>query len=104
VVNAFSYCMENFDRMKNEPYNLGLDSANISKWELCLEIKKKIPNFWFTVYSGEEWAKDPDKRNYIVSNEKLAKAGFKATTSLQDGIEELIKGYQILKRNEYSNV
>lgn len=106
VAKAFIYCLENFDRMKNEPYNVGLSSANLSKWELCEEIKKQIPEFGFTEYKGEPWAKDPDKRNYIVSNEKIEVAGFKAKTSLQEGIAELIKGYQVLRRTQFqfSNV
>ena len=90
--------------MKNEPYNVGLSTANLSKWELCEEIKKQIPEFWFTEYKGEDWAKDPDKRNYIVSNAKIEAAGFEATTSLQEGITELIKGYQVIRRNQFSNV
>lgn len=106
VAKAFIYCLENFDRMKNEPYNVGLSSANLSKWELCEEIRKQIPEFWFTEYEGEEWAKDPDKRNYIVSNEKIESTGFKAKTSLQEGITELIKGYKVIKREDrrFSNV
>ena len=106
VTKAFIHCLENFDSMKNEPYNVGLSSANLSKWELCEEIKKQIPEFWFTEYKGEEWAKDPDKRNYIVSNEKIEATGFKATTSLQEGIAELIKGYKVIKGEDrrFSNV
>jgi nucleoside-diphosphate-sugar epimerase len=104
VAMAFIHCMNNFDKIKNECYNFGLSCANISKWELCEEIKKQIPQFWFTEYSGEEWATDPDKRNYIVSNEKIEATGFKATTTLQEGITELIKGYQVMRRNQFSNV
>ncbi|MCK4431296.1 MAG: NAD(P)-dependent oxidoreductase, partial [Candidatus Aminicenantes bacterium] len=106
VTKAFIHCLENFDRMKNEPYNVGLSNAKLSKWELCEEIKKQIPEFWFTEYKGEEWAKDPDKRNYIVSNEKIESTGFKAKTSLQEGIAELIKGYKVIKRDDrrFSNV
>lgn len=104
VARAFIHCVENFDSMKNEPYNVGLSNANLSKWELCEEIKKQFPNFWFTEYGGEPWARDPDKRNYIVSNEKIEATGFKPKTSLQEGIAELIKGYQVIKRNQFSNV
>ena len=104
VARVFIHCIENFDDMKNESYNVGLSTANLSKWELCEEIKKQIPEFWFTEYKGENWAKDPDKRDYIVSNEKIEAAGFKATTSLQQGIAELIKGYQIIRINQFSNI
>mgnify|MGYP001605861401 CR=1 FL=1 len=100
VVRAFIHCMDNFDRMKNEPYNVGLTEANMSKKELCEEIKKQIPDFYFVEANV---GKDPDKRNYIVSNEKIEKTGFKPKFSLQMGITELIKGYQIIRRNQFSN-
>jgi len=51
-----------------------------------------------------EIGKDPDKRDYIVSNEKIEAAGFKPEYSLQFGIAELIKAYRIVKRNQYANV
>jgi nucleoside-diphosphate-sugar epimerase len=100
VVKAFVHCINNFENMKNEPYNVGLSNANLSKWELCEEIKKQVPDFYFV---EAKIGKDPDKRDYIVSNEKIESTGFKADHSLQDGIKELIKGYQIIKRNKYSN-
>mgnify|MGYP001583466392 CR=1 FL=1 len=101
VARAFTFCLNSFDRMKNEPYNLGLSDCNISKKELCQEIKKQIPNFYFVEAAVGE---DPDKRDYIVSNAKIEKAGFKPAFSLQHGISELIKSYQIIKRSEYANV
>lgn len=90
VARAFMHCMENFEIMKEKVYNVGLSDANLSKWELCQEIKKQVPNFIFFEGEGE----DPDKRNYIVSNEKIEKTGFKPATSLQEGISELIKEFQ----------
>ena len=101
VAKAFIHCLENFDRMKDEPYNVGLSDANLSKWKLCEQIKRQIPEFYFT---EAEVGEDPDKRDYIVSNEKVEAAGFKPESSLQDGIAELIKGYQIIRKNQYSNV
>ena len=101
VARAFIHCLKNFDKMKNEVYNVGLSDANLSKLDLCQEIKKQIPDFVFLV---SEIGEDPDKRNYIVSNEKIEKTGFKPKYSLQEGITELIKGYQIIKRNQFSNV
>jgi len=100
VARAFIHCFNNFDKMINEPYNLGLDEANLSKWELCEEIKKQIPDF---VFIESEIGKDPDKRNYIVSNAKIKKTGFKPKFSLEQGIAELIKGYQIVKQHGFSN-
>ncbi len=101
VAAAFIHAMENFDNMKNQSYNVGLSDANMSKMELCQEIKKQLPDFhFFEAKIGE----DPDKRDYIVSNEKIEKTGFKPKISLQEGIEELIKGYQIIRRNHFSNL
>jgi len=101
AAKAFIHCLENFEKMKNEPYNVGLSDANLSKWELCEEIKKQVPHFYFVEAKIGE---DPDKRDYIVSNAKIEAAGFKPDVSLKNGIAELIKGYQIIKRNSYSNV
>ena len=101
VARAFLHCIKNFDAMKGEAYNVGLSDCNISKLELCQEIKKFVPGFHFI---ESEIGEDPDKRNYIVSNEKIEKTGFKPQYSLIDGIEELLKGYQIIKRNQYANV
>ncbi len=101
VAKAFVYALNHFDKMKNEPYNVGLSDANLSKLELCREIKKFIPDFYFVEATIGE---DPDKRDYIVSNEKIEKAGFKLDVSLSEGIQELIKGYKIIKRNQYANI
>ena len=101
VAKAFIHCLENFDTMKNEPYNVGLSDANLSKWELCQEIKKQVPEFYFV---ESKIGEDPDKRNYIVSNAKIERTGFRPDVSLQDGIAELIKGYQIIRKNQFSNV
>ena len=101
VTKAFIHCLNNFDSMKNETYNVGLSDANLSKWELCEEIKKQVPSLYFV---EAEIGEDPDKRDYIVSNEKIEATGFKPDYSMQQGIEELIKGYQVIKRNQYSNI
>lgn len=100
VVRAFMHAMDNFEAMKNQTYNVGLSDANLSKLELCKEIKKQIPNF---VFLESKIGEDRDRRNYIVSNAKIEKTGFKPQVSLRDGIAELIKGYQIIKRNDFAN-
>lgn len=100
IVKAFLHAMENFDGMKGEMFNLGLSDANLSKFELCAEIQKQLPDFYF---SESPIGKDPDKRDYIVSNAKLENTGFKPDVSLQKGIAELIKGFRIIRRNQYSN-
>ena len=101
VVRAFIHGIENFESMKNEPYNVGLSDANLSKIELCNKIKEFVPNF--TILE-EQIGKDPDQRNYIVSNEKIEKTGFMPKYSLEFGIKELIKGYTIINNNRFSNV
>ncbi len=101
VANAFIHCLDNFNLMKDEPYNVGLSNANLSKMELCEEIKKQVPDFYIT---ESKIGEDPDKRNYIVSNEKIEKTGFTPTVSLQAGIAELIRGFQVVRRSQYSNV
>jgi len=100
VAAAFIYGIKHFEAMKNEAYNLGLDEANLSKRELCELIKKQVPDFFFT---QAPVGKDPDKRNYIVSNKKLEKAGFKARVTIEQGITELLKAYEILHCSEYQN-
>lgn len=101
VAKAFIHCLNNFERVKNEPYNVGLSDANLSKLELCEEIKKQVPDLYFTEAKIGE---DPDKRDYIVSNEKIEKTGYKPDYSIQKGIAELIKGYQVIKRNQFANI
>ena len=101
VAKAFIHSLNHFDKMKNEPYNVGLSDANLSKIELCAEIKKYVPEFYFV---ESKIGKDPDKRDYIVSNEKIEKTGFKPDVSMSMGIKELVKGYQIIKRNQFANI
>jgi nucleoside-diphosphate-sugar epimerase len=100
VTAAFLFAIDHFEQMKNEPYNLGLDEANLSKRELCQLIQRHIPGFYF---KEAEIGEDPDKRNYIVSNAKLEKAGFKASCTLEEGVTELIKAYRIMHISEYQN-
>lgn len=101
VANAFLHAIKNFETMKNEPYNVGLSSANLSKLELAQKIKEYIPSL--TIIEAPI-GEDPDKRNYIVSNEKIEKTGFMPNFSLDDGIKELIKVYTILNNNRFTNV
>jgi nucleoside-diphosphate-sugar epimerase len=101
VARVFSHGLENFEAMKGKPYNVGLDDANLSKLELCAEIKKQLPSF---VYVQAAIGEDPDKRDYIVSNARLMATGFKPEWSLSRGITELTKGYTILRGNPSSNV
>ena len=101
VAKAFLHGLENFETMKGKPYNVGLEDANLSKLELCAEIKKYLPNF---VYLEAPIGEDPDKRDYIVSNQRILSTGFQPEWPLGRGIQELIKGYTILRNSLYSNV
>lgn len=101
VTRAFLHAIDNFDSMKGEPYNVGLSDANLSKWELCERIQKHIPHF---VFLEAPIGEDPDKRDYIVSNDKIEGTGFKPAHSLDDGIQELIKGFTMIRNSVYGNV
>lgn len=101
VAQAFLFGIKNFDVMKGQAFNVGLSSANLSKKELCEKIKNHISDLY--IHSSEV-GNDPDKRDYIVSNEKLEKLGWKATYSLDDGINEIVKAYPILLLNQYKNI
>lgn len=90
VVKAFNHCIDSYDSMKGQAYNVGLSTANLSKLELCEKIKGYIPKF---TIKTDEFAKDLDQRNYIVSNEKIENTGWKPDWSLDDGIKELLNAY-----------
>jgi nucleoside-diphosphate-sugar epimerase len=100
VTNAFIHGIDNFDKMKGQIYNVGLSEANLSKKELCDAIQKLIPSF---VVMEAPLAKDPDQRNYIVSNAKMEASGWKPKHTLNAGLVELIKGYKMIKNTTYSN-
>jgi nucleoside-diphosphate-sugar epimerase len=101
VARAFLHCLDNFDRMKGESFNVGLDEANLSKRELCQEIRRQVPGFYWV---EAEVGRDPDQRNYVVSNARIERTGFKPVVPLEAGIAELIKGYQVIRRSGYANV
>lgn len=101
VSRAFQHAIHNFSLMKGQIYNVGLSDANVSKRELCERIQKQIPDL---IFIEAAVGKDPDQRNYIVSNAKIEAAGFKTENSLEKGIGELIKGYTMIKNTRYGNV
>jgi nucleoside-diphosphate-sugar epimerase len=101
VANIFLYAIDNFENMKGKAYNVGLDDANLSKIELANQIKKHLPNF---VFLEAPIGEDPDKRDYIVSNQRLAETGFRTEWDLDRGIKELIKGYKMIRNSIHSNV
>ena len=101
VVEAFNFSIDNFEKMKGEAYNIGLSDANLTKLDLCKKIKEHIKDFF---YYEAPIGEDPDKRDYIVSNKKIENLGFAARNSLDDGIEELIKGNKMLKFKNFTNI
>ena len=101
VSRAFLHGIENFETMKNQAYNVGLSDANLSKLELCAAIRKQLPGF---VSLEAPIGEHPDKRDYIVSNAKIEATGFLPSYSLDAGIQELIKGYTILRNSRFGNV
>lgn len=101
AARCFEHCIENYDSMKNLPYNVGLDGENLSKLELLERIKKHVPKL--EIILGEI-GEDPDKRNYIISNDRIISTKFQTKFSLDHGIRELIRGYNVLlSKNIYGN-
>jgi nucleoside-diphosphate-sugar epimerase len=93
VANVFLWALDNYETMKHNVYNVGLSNANLSKQELLEKIQQYIPDF---AISYSDFYEDPDKRDYIVSNAKIEKTGWNPQYSLDDGIIELMKTYQVL--------
>ena len=100
VSRVFLHGLENFNSMRGEIYNVGLSDANVSKRELCERIEKYVPGF---VFMENELASDPDQRNYIVSNAKLEATAFSPIHSLDFGISELVKGFEMIQNRRYGN-
>ncbi|MBF0187589.1 MAG: NAD(P)-dependent oxidoreductase [Magnetococcales bacterium] len=101
VARTFLHALDRFTEMRGEPYNVGLSDANLSKLELCRVIQRHLPHF---VFPEAPIGEDPDKRDYIISNDKIEATGFTPAYSLDDGIQELIKGYAMLRNTVFSNV
>jgi nucleoside-diphosphate-sugar epimerase len=100
VADCMLHAIRHAGTMKGKAYNLGLDAANLSKEELALKVKEYVPHLYIHF---APIGQDPDKRNYIVSNQRLRAAGFEARRSLDDGIRELLKGYRMEGRPLYRN-
>ncbi|RMH59573.1 MAG: NAD(P)-dependent oxidoreductase [Candidatus Hydrogenedentota bacterium] len=101
VARVFLHAISHFDSMRGRPYNVGLEDANLTKRELCEVIRKVLPDF---VYLEAPIGEDPDKRDYIVSNQRLLSTGFRPEWSLERGIRQLVNGYHILFGPFHSNV
>lgn len=101
VTRAFLHAIDNYEKMKGEIYNVGLSDANLSKKELCEKIQQYVPRF---IFNEAAIGKDPDQRNYIVSNKKIENSNFSPIYSLDSGIEELVKGYSMIRNSKYGNI
>ncbi len=101
VARVFIHGIRQYEKMRGRPYNVGLEEANLSKLELCAKIREHVPGF---VFLEAPIGEDPDKRDYIVSNARIASTGFQTEWNLDRGIQELIKGFTILRNSIYSNV
>ena len=100
VILGVNYAINNFNKLKSNIYNLGLSSANISKLMLAKKIQKRMKKLKIKIVSNR---KDPDKRDYFVSNKKIEKKGFKAKTTLEQGIEELITLFKVDNKKVINN-
>jgi nucleoside-diphosphate-sugar epimerase len=101
VARVFLHGLEAFEGMRGRAYNVGLEDANLTKLELCAVIQKHLPKF---VFLEAPIGEDPDKRDYIVSNQRILSTGWTPQWDLDRGIRELIKGYRILRNSAYANV
>jgi len=101
VARVFLHGIDRHDKMKGQIYNVGLSDANVSKKELCQGIQRHVPDF---VFPDAPVGKDPDQRNYVVSNAKIEATGYKPAFSLDAGIRELIKGFTMIKNSIYGNI
>lgn len=100
VADCFVHCIEHAPQMAGRPYNAGLDAANLSKEELARKVQQHVPRLYLHF---APIGSDPDRRNYLVSNERLRQAGFVARRSLDDGVVELVKGYRMMTLGSYRN-
>lgn len=100
VARVFVHGIDHFPAMVGQTYNVGRDDANCSKRELCQRIQRYVSEF--QVFEAPV-AHDPDRRNYVVSNTKLATTGFTPRYSLDDGIQEMLRGYQVVRSTAFHN-
>jgi len=101
VADCLGHCVAHAGRMAGRAYNVGLDAANLSKEEIARTVQQHVPSMYLHFASV---GVDPDKRNYVVSNQRLREAGYEARRSLDEGIQELLKGYRMLARPPFTNL
>jgi nucleoside-diphosphate-sugar epimerase len=101
VARAFLHGIDHYEKTNGQIFNVGLSDANVSKQELCEVIQRQVPDFTFV---EAPIGKDPDQRNYIVSNAKIEATGYRPRVSLEAGVRELIKGFTMIRNSVYGNV
>ena len=101
VARAFLHGIDHYEKTNGQIFNVGLSDANVSKRELCEVIRRQVPDFTFV---EAPVGKDPDQRNYIVSNAKIEATGYRPRVSLEAGVRELIKGFTMIRNSVYGNV
>ena len=101
VARAFLHGIDHYEKVNGQIFNVGLSDANVSKKELCEVIQRQVPDFTFV---DAPIGKDPDQRNYIVSNAKIEATGYRPRVSLEAGVRELIKGFTMIRNSVYGNV
>jgi nucleoside-diphosphate-sugar epimerase len=101
VARAFLHGIDHYEKVNGQIFNVGLSDANVSKKELCEVIQRQVPDFTFV---EAPIGKDPDQRNYIVSNAKIEATGYRPRVSLEAGVRELIKGFTMIRNSVYGNV
>ena len=98
VADGIVFAIKNFNKLKNNIYNLGMSKANVTKIDMVRKIKKNIKDLKIKYLKNK---KDPDKRDYFVSNKKIEKKGFKAKIGIDQGIREMISVYKM--KIDYKN-
>jgi len=99
ICRVFDFIIDNWDKCKNETFNIGNDALNMNKLELAQTIQKHTP----LEIIHAEFTKDPDVRDYIVSSQKIYDRGFECLYDLDYGIKQLIQLYKIIDRPWYAN-
>jgi nucleoside-diphosphate-sugar epimerase len=100
VADCFVHCIRRSSRMTGRAYNVGLDSANLTKEQLAAKVREAVPSF--RILHSDTGA-DPDRRDYVVSNQRLRESGFEAKRSLEEGIAELVKGCRMIGPGPFRN-
>ena len=99
VCSAFKFVIDNWDHCKDETYNVGNDSLNMNKLQLAQKISEHLP----LEIIKAEFTKDLDKRDYVVSSQKIYDKGYECRHDLDIGIKQLIKAYDIIESPWYAN-